>query len=133
MGANLSIPIFEGRRRQSLLDISEYQLESSAEQLAQNEVVASQEVSQAIAELQRLDEQLLHQQEFLEAAFRTADLSRQRYQKGLVTYLEVVDADRIVLEAERLLVQLLGRQLLSTVNLATALGGEVEQVYRVTN
>lgn len=133
VGANLSIPVFEGRKRQALLDISEYQLESSAAQLAQNEVVASQEVAQAVAELQRLDEQLLHQQEFLEAAFRTADLSRQRYQKGLVTYLEVVDAERIVLEAERLLVQLLGRQLLGTVNLATALGGEAEQIYRFTN
>jgi multidrug efflux system outer membrane protein len=133
VGANLSIPIFEGQRRQALLDISEYQLEGSVEQLAQNEVVASQEVYQAVAELRRLDEQLLHQQEFLSAAFRTADLSRQRYQKGLVTYLEVVDADRIVLEAERLLGQLLGRQLLSTVNLATALGGDVEQVYRLTN
>ncbi|WP_423127605.1 efflux transporter outer membrane subunit [Gaoshiqia sp. Z1-71] len=133
VGANLSIPVFEGRRRQALLDISEYQLENYAEQLKQNEVVASREVAGALAELRRLDEQLLHQQEFLEAAFRTADLSRQRYQKGLVTYLEVVDADRIVLEAERLLVQLLGRQLLGTVNLATALGGEAEQVYRITN
>jgi multidrug efflux system outer membrane protein len=128
LGASLSIPLFEGGRRQALLDISEYQLENAAEQLSQNELVANQEVTQATAELQRLNEQLFNQQEFLAAADRTAALSRQRYKQGLVTYLEVVDADRIVLAAERLLVQLLGQQLLTTVDLLTALGGDMNQI-----
>ncbi len=128
LGASLSIPLFEGGRRQALLDISEYQLENAAEQLSQNELVANQEVTQATAELQRLNEQLFNQQEFLAAADCTAALSRQRYKQGLVTYLEVVDADRIVLEAERLLVQLLGQQLLTTVDLLTALGGDMNQI-----
>ena len=35
----------------------------------------------------------------------------------------------MVLEAEQLLIQLLGRQLLSTVNLITALGGDAGQMY----
>ncbi|MEN6457257.1 MAG: efflux transporter outer membrane subunit [Prolixibacteraceae bacterium] len=130
VGANLSIPVFEGRRRQSMLNITEFQLEGSMQNLKQNELVAGREVSQAIAELQRLKEQLSDQQAYLAAAFRTADLSRQRYKQGLVTYLEVVDAERIVLEAERLLVELIGRQLLSTVDLITSLGGDANQVFQ---
>jgi len=130
VGANLSIPVFEGRRRQSMLDITEFQLEGSTEDLKENEIVASRQVSQAIDELQRLKEQLSDQQAYLAAAFRTADLSRQRYKQGLVTYLEVVDAERNVLEAERLLVELIGRQLLSTIGLITSLGGDVAQVFQ---
>lgn len=129
IGANLSIPVFEGRRRQAMLAITEHQLEGSMANLKQNEVEASRQVSQAVDELQRLREQFSDQQAFLSAAFRTADLSRQRYKQGLVTYLEVVDADRVVLEAERLLIRLLGKQLLSTVDLLVALGGEGSQVY----
>ncbi len=129
LGANLSIPVFEGRRRQSMLDITEHQLEGSVERLKQNEVEATQQLSQATAELKQLKEQLSYQQAFLAAAFRTADLSRERYKQGLVTYLEVVDAERSVLEAEQLLIRLVGRQLLSTVDLVAALGGNAEQIY----
>ncbi|MEL7585728.1 MAG: efflux transporter outer membrane subunit [Prolixibacteraceae bacterium] len=129
VGANLSIPVFEGKRRQSMLKITEHQLDGSMASLKQNEVMASRQVSQAADELHRLKEQFSDQQTFLSAAYRTADLSRQRYKQGLVTYLEVVDADRVVLEAERLLIRLLGTQLLSTVDLLVALGGDAEQIY----
>ncbi|MGD9557498.1 MAG: efflux transporter outer membrane subunit [Mangrovibacterium sp.] len=131
VGANLSIPVFEGRRRQSLLEISEQQMESAAEQLKQNELIASRQVAQASDELRRLNEKLSDQQQFLNAALKTADLSRQRYKQGLVTYLEVVDAERVVLEAERLLIQILGGQLLSTVDLFVSLGGNTAQVYKL--
>jgi outer membrane protein TolC len=130
VGANLSIPVFEGRRRQSLLEISEQQMQGAAEQLKQNELIASRQVAQASDELRRLNEKLSDQQQFLNAALKTADLSRQRYKQGLVTYLEVVDAERVVLEAERLLIQILGGQLLSTVDLFVSLGGNTAQVYK---
>lgn len=125
VGASLSIPVFQGGRRQALRKVSEYQLKGAEEMLSQNELLAHQEVEQKLADLGRLDEQIEAQQSFLDAAYRAADLSRQRYQKGLVTYLEVVDADRIVLEAERQSVRLLSRQLLSTVDLMVALGGDM--------
>ena len=123
LGATLAVPLFEGGRRQAQININEHQLQRSIGNLKQEELIAYQEVINQRSRLLRLKEQMTSQQEFRAAAQRAADLSHQRYTKGLVTYLEVVDAERIVLEAERLSIQLLGQQLLSTVDLMAAKGG----------
>jgi len=128
VGATLSVPLFEGGRRQAQLAISDHQLQAATYHLKQQELVAHQEVEQALSSLLRLHEQLAAQQEFLVAAQKAAELSQQRYRKGLVTYLEVVDAERIVLEAERLSAQLLGQQLISTIDLIVAMGGNLEEI-----
>ncbi|MEN7549690.1 TolC family protein [Rapidithrix thailandica] len=123
-GVTLSIPLFEGGRRKSQFSISKYQVQAVQEEYKLQELMANEEVERALSNLLRLNEQLVAQQEFLQAAQKAAELSGQRYLKGLVTYLEVVDAERIVLEAERLSAQLLGQQLLSTIRLIVATGGE---------
>lgn len=133
IGATLSVPLFEGGRRRAQLAISNYQLQAAMSNLKQQELTAYQEVERELSHLARLNEQLLAQQEFLTAARRAADLSHQRYRKGLVTYLEVVDAERVVLEAETLSIQLLGQQLLSTVDLIVAMGGDLGMFDKLEN
>lgn len=127
IGATLSVPLFEGGRRRAQMEISEHQLQSAVDQLDQQKLVANQEVEKALSNLGRVNDQLSVQQDYLSAAQKAAELSRQRYRKGLVTYLEVVDAERVVLEAERLLAQLLGQQLISTIDLVEATGGKFVQ------
>lgn len=126
IGATLSVPVFEGGRRRAQLSINEHQLQGSENRLEQKKLMANQEVEQALSNLSQINEQLTIQQEFLSAAQKAAELSSQRYRKGLVTYLEVVDAERIVLEAERLQAQLVGQQLINTINLFEATGGELQ-------
>ena len=123
-GATISIPLFEGGRRKSQVAISALQKQTVIDDFKLQEQLANEDVERALSNLLRINEQLTAQQEFLNAAQKAAELSNQRYLKGLVTYLEVVDAERIVLEAERMSVQLLGEQLLSTVNLIVATGGD---------
>jgi len=53
----------------------------------------------------------------------TATLADQRYQQGLTSYLDVVDAQRVALQAERSEAQLQGQRAISTILLAKALGG----------
>src|SRR5690606_12608354 len=108
--------------------ISQHQLEQRVNYLKQEELRADQQVLQELSASKRLAHQLHAQQEFLLAAQRAAYLSQQRYLKGLVTYLEVVDAERIVLEAQRLSIQLIGKQLLNRVDLMKALGGDFTAV-----
>jgi multidrug efflux system outer membrane protein len=57
------------------------------------------------------------------SARRTAVLSTTRYNAGLVSYLEVVDAERTALQSERLATQLQGQRLVTSVYLIKALGG----------
>jgi len=53
----------------------------------------------------------------------TTTLANERYQKGLSNYLDVVDAQRVALQAERQQTQLAGQRAISTILLAKALGG----------
>jgi outer membrane protein, multidrug efflux system len=50
-------------------------------------------------------------------------LAGQRYTAGIVSYLEVVDASRGTLLAERAQAQLAGQRLIASVQLIKALGG----------
>src|SRR5581483_7322907 len=53
----------------------------------------------------------------------TANLANERYQRGLAGYLDVVDAHRAALQAERQETQVRGQRAISTILLAKALGG----------
>jgi multidrug efflux system outer membrane protein len=57
------------------------------------------------------------------ASNRAADLSLRQYKEGALTYLDVIDAQRTVLQAQRTAVELTGVQAVATVNLIRALGG----------
>ena len=59
----------------------------------------------------------------VDAAKQVADLSLIRYKEGLVSYLEVVVADRTELENEILAYDLNGQRIVTTVQLIKALGG----------
>ena len=54
---------------------------------------------------------------------RAAELAGERYRAGIVSYLEVVDADRVALQSERASAQLAGQRLIASVQLIKALGG----------
>jgi outer membrane protein, multidrug efflux system len=59
----------------------------------------------------------------LAAARDTSKLARVRYEKGLASYFEVVDADRTVLTTRLLQAQIEGQRLTASVQLIRALGG----------
>ncbi|MNG31975.1 Outer membrane protein OprM precursor [compost metagenome] len=62
-------------------------------------------------------------QEAVDASARAAELSRTRYLEGATDYLDVIDAERSLLQARRAAVELQGVQAIGTVNLIRALGG----------
>lgn len=89
----------------------------------QRVLIAMQETEDALMNLKRRAEQADVQSRLLEAAQEAAKLSDFRYQEGLVNYLEVVDAERSRLQAERTAVQIRAQRLISTVLLIKSLGG----------
>ena len=58
-----------------------------------------------------------------QASRQAVRLTSERYRTGLTTYFEVVDANRISLDAARLVAQARGEQLRYVVQLVRALGG----------
>jgi multidrug efflux system outer membrane protein len=85
--------------------------------------VAFGEVEDSLSDLRHLADELSAQQRAVANARRAVDLATDRYRSGIVSYLEVVDAGREALQAERGNAQLAGRRLIATVQLIKVLGG----------
>ena len=77
--------------------------------------------------IRHLIDQAEAQQRAVRNARRAADLATERYRSGLVSYLEVVDASREALAAERANAQLAGQRQIASVQLIKALGGGWEE------
>jgi len=63
------------------------------------------------------------QQRAVTSARRATELATDRYRSGIVAYIEVVDASRDTLTAERGNAELAGQRLIASVQLIKALGG----------
>ncbi len=80
-------------------------------------------MADALAGRRYLAEQVAAQERGLAAQRAIADLARQRYQEGAVRYLEVLDAERSLFDAEQALLQMRRAAMDDLVALYVALGG----------
>lgn len=118
----LSLPIFDGGRNQANLDLSKARY---GEALANHEtklLTALREVEDALSDVQQRQLQGEAQALSQEAAARAYLVARTRYERGVSNYLDVTDAQRSSLAADRAAVQIKTQRLLATVAVARSLG-----------
>jgi len=127
IGPSLYLPIFQGGRNRANLERSRAAYDEVVAQYRQRVLVAFREVQDALTATQRLAEQSAAQQRALTAARRAASLAQTRYDAGLVSFLEVIDAQRTALTIERGSAQLAALRLNTAVALIKALGGGWER------
>jgi outer membrane protein, multidrug efflux system len=84
---------------------------------------ALREVADALAEYRKRTEQRIEQQRLVDALRDSTRLSTQRYQGGLDSYLQVLDAERNLFQGELDLAVLHQQELASIIDLYRALGG----------
>jgi outer membrane protein TolC len=82
-----------------------------------------QEVQDELTALNVLSEAQQEQQQAVDAARRTLDISTSRYQGGLINYLDVVTAQQNLLQNEQQAAVIHGQRLVASVLLVKALGG----------
>jgi multidrug efflux system outer membrane protein len=122
-GTALNVPIFDGGRRKGNLANARAVYEEDVANYRQQVLTAFREVEDNLSDLRILDAQTKQQDEAVNASQHAADLSRTQYTEGAIDYLDVIEAQRSVLQAKRAAVQLQGVQAAATVNLIRALGG----------
>lgn len=122
-GPSITVPIFQGGRNQAELKAAEARYEQNVAAYRASVLTAFREVEDSLSELGGLARQTEAVDRALASARDTARLAEERYQRGLSSYLEVVDAQRAALQAERESTQLRGQRAISTILLAKALGG----------
>jgi multidrug efflux system outer membrane protein len=88
VGALLSLPIFDGGRRQAGVDDARAQLDAALASYRGQVLVAFREVEDQLSALRLLHDQSVVQGRAVDAAQRATTLSDTRYRNGLVTMLE---------------------------------------------
>lgn len=120
--AGLTGPVLDGGRLKASLEIERAGLREAAADYEAAVLTAYREVADALNTLRAIAERQQSAERVLVSARRALILSRERYERGFVTYLEVVESDRALLAAERTLVQLQAGRQTATVDLIRALG-----------
>ncbi|KRG69215.1 multidrug RND transporter [Pseudoxanthomonas dokdonensis] len=122
-GPALSLPIFEGGALRNQLDAADADYDLAVASYNQTLVGALNEVTDALQAAQSLDQQIASAQRARQAAQAAWDLARTRYSAGLGTQIDVLAAQRPLLQIEQQLTSLQAQRLMSMVDLDTALGG----------
>ncbi len=123
IGPSVSLPIFAGGRNLAGYKRSKSAYEEAIAQYRQRILVAFGDAENSLAGIRHLADQAGAQDRAVASARRAAELAGERYRSGIVSYLEVVDANREELQAERGRAQLTGERLTAAVQLIKALGG----------
>lgn len=123
VGPSISLPLFEGGRNQANLAGAKAQVDESLAAFRGRMLQALREVDDALAELQGRAAVVEAQNLTLASSGQALAVARRRYDQGAVSYLDVTEAERTPLAAERALAQLRGAQWVATAQLVKALGG----------
>jgi multidrug efflux system outer membrane protein len=122
-GPSVDLPIFEGGRVRADLARARAAYDEAVARYRSQVLVAFHEVEDGLVGVRLLRDQLDAQTRAVAAAQKAADLSRNRYKEGLVSYFDVVDAERTLLDNQLLADDLNGQVLATSVVLIKALGG----------
>lgn len=117
------LPIFNAGRNQAALDATQAGRGMAVAQYEKAIQSAFREVSDALAGERTLGEQLRAQQAQARAEAERLRLSTLRYDNGVASYLDLLDAQRSLFALEQAVVQVRLAQLQNQVQLYKALGG----------
>lgn len=123
VGAAALQPVYDAGRRRAVVDETVAGYDSLVADYRGAVLTAFQQVEDNLANLRVLEQEATRQRAAVEAARRSEALSMNRYQGGLVTYLEVAILQAVRLQNERLAVDIERRRMESSVLLIKALGG----------
>jgi multidrug efflux system outer membrane protein len=123
LGAGAGEVLFDGGKRAAGVDYAQAGYESAQASYRQTVLTAFQEVQNAVTGLSVLQSAATDGQAAVDDARKSFDLANDRYQGGLVAFIDVLNAEQTLLASERTEVQIHGQQAATVVYLAKALGG----------
>ncbi|WAW09465.1 efflux transporter outer membrane subunit [Oxalobacter vibrioformis] len=121
------LPIFDAGRNIANLDLAEARKNIAITEYEKTIQVAFREVADALIARGLFNEQVTAQAAVLTAESERLMLSRARYDNGIASSLDVLDAERQHFAAEQTLVQARLDRLINTVDLYRSLGGGLQQ------
>jgi len=123
LAAGATAPIFNAGRTGANVQLAEAVHRELLVNYQRAIYTAFREVSDSLAEYQKTGEQRIEQARLVDALRASTRLSTQRYESGIDSYLQVLDAQRNLFESELDLARLRQQELAAVVHLYRALGG----------
>jgi outer membrane protein, multidrug efflux system len=123
LGGGLLQPIVQGGRLRRNLEAARAAVDEAVAQYRQAALNGYREVANALVAIQKLAQIRIERQAAVDVLRDASDLARSRYESGLATYLEILDADQQLFQQEVLLAQARGAELQARADLYRALGG----------
>jgi len=122
-GASLMGPLFEFGKNKKRVEIERKKTEQVLYQYERTVITAFQEVEDALVEISTLKDERQARQDHVAAAQNAQRLSAERYDKGVTSYLELIESQRQAFEAELNLSEVTQKLFNGYVKLYKALGG----------
>lgn len=119
----ISLPIFDGGSNSANLKVAEVDRDIAVAQYEKIIQTAFREVADALAQRGTIDELVAAQQSLTDATSESYRLSRARYDKGVDSYLVVLDSQRSTYSAQQNLISVRLARLANLVTLYKVLGG----------
>ena len=123
MAGNLTGPVFNAGRTTSQVELAKAQKDEAAIRYQQAALQAFREVNDALFAYQKTREGREVETRLVASARQAFGIAEKRYAHGLANYLDVLDAQRELFNAELALTRTQREQLSSLVQLYRALGG----------
>ncbi|WP_033789198.1 efflux transporter outer membrane subunit [Pantoea septica] len=132
VGPSLSIPIFQGGRLVSSVKLARAQQASAALDYRQTVLTALQDVENALVSYRADQARVTALDETTGSLQRAFDLASDSYRQGISTFIDVLDAQRQLAQAQEQATQARMQSALDLVALYKALGGGWETYQKVT-
>lgn len=123
VAGNIAQPVFQQRRLRTQLEVSKVEREQAVISFRQAVTTAVREVSDALIQLEKLQEQQEIAASRLQTTQQAVGNARLLFRSGLANYLEVISAQSNSLQAELTQVDIRRQRLTAMVDLYRSLGG----------
>ncbi|MDS0856117.1 efflux transporter outer membrane subunit [Burkholderia pseudomultivorans] len=123
LGASVAETVFDGGKRDAAVATATAGAQLADANYRTTALRALREAQDALNDIAAERERIVRYDSAARAAEAAARLSLSRYGHGYVSYLEVIDADRDALNAQRQLIHSRQALAIATINLVRALGG----------
>ena len=120
----LQVPLFDGGRNRANLDLAEVRRDQDVVRYEKSIQIAFREVADRLVAEAPLRRQLAAQQRLRDITARGAELANERYRQGLDNYLNLLDSQRSLYQADNALIETRLQLMVAHVELFRALGGE---------
>ncbi len=99
-GVSLLGPLFEFSKNKRRVELEQYKAVQALHEYQQTVLTAFQEVEDALIEIETFKDEILARQDHVTAALNAERLSKERYDKGVTSYLELLESQRQAFDAE---------------------------------